>query len=236
MVEKSEALEKIYYQYTHLPLGGKKIRCSYWSNKQRILLSGPFKGKGTPSQITRATARSAQEHKIDLSKLSPRDIRRFMEHHRIGVDCSGFVYHLADSLDKEKGGRGISDYVEGVRGKGVMRVNAFCLTNDKNSEEVKKIRDIRIGDFIQIEGGKHIAIILRIKRNQEGIPIEVTYAHSGRLSAITGVHLGRFLVKNPNLGVKDQKFLEKSRKGYNYFTPSSPKDCLNLRRLKIWAK
>lgn len=235
MVEKSKALEKIYYEYTHLPLGGRKIRCPYWSNRQRILLTGPFKGKGTPPQITRATIRSAQEHKLDLSKLSPRDIRRFMEHHRIGVDCSGFVYHLADSLVKEKGGQGIFEYVEGVKGKGVMRVNVFSLTNDKNSVEVKKIRDIRIGDFIRFEGGKHIAIIMRIKRNQEGIPVEVTYAHSGRLSAITGVHLGRFLVKDPNLGVKDQKCLEKNREGNNYFNQYPKKNNVSLRRLKIWV-
>lgn len=236
MIEKSKALEKLYYDYSHLPLGGKKIRCPYWSSKQRILLSGPFKGKGTPSQVTLATVNAAEKTKTDLRKLSSDEIRKFMEHHRIGVDCSGFVYHLADAFDKEKGGEGIVGKITGVRGSWARRVNAYCLTNVKNSIQIEKVKDLQLGDFIRFEGGKHIAIILRIRRNEKGIPQEVFYAHSARLSAVTGVHLARFMVVNPGKGLDKQKFLEKTRRSYNYFSLAYKKtNADGIRRLRIWT-
>lgn len=234
-IEKSKALEKLYYEYTHLPIGGKLIRCPYWSNRQRVLLSGPFSGKGTPGQIIQATVEVAEKHELDLAKLSSSDIRRFMEHHRIGVDCSGFVYHLADALDKEKGDSGIFEHVEGVKGKGPRKVNAYCFTNDKNSIRIELIGQIKIGDFIRFNAGKHIAIILRIKKDKEGIPLEVVYAHSGRLSAITGVHIGKFSVKNPNAGLNGQKWFEKTREGNDFFKAYFNREISDgIRRLKIW--
>jgi len=236
MMEKSKGLEKLYYDYTHLSLGGKKIRCPYWSNRQRILLSGPYKGKGTPLQITRATNKAAKDYKVDLNQLTPAEIRKFMEHHRIGVDCSGFVFHMADALDRERGGQGIWKKVEGVRGKGVNRVNAFCLTNKKNSLTIRKVGQIQVGDFIRFNGGRHIAIVTRIKREKKGPPIEVTYAHSGRLSSITGVHLAKFLVEDPEKDLNKQNWFEKTRKGYDFLATSfSEKEGDGIKRLKIWA-
>lgn len=236
MIKKSKALEKLYYDYTHLPLGGKLVRCPYWSNRQRILLTGPYKGKGSPGQIVRATLAVAKGHHLELNKLSTTDIRKFMEHHRIGIDCSGFVYRMADVLDKERGGRGVEDSLQGVKGKGVRRVNAFCLTNNENSLIINIVKEVRIGDFIRFNRGKHIAIVLRIKEDREQLPIEVTYAHSGRLSAITGVHTARFLVDDLNSGLNEQKWFEKTRKGYDFMKASfSEKEGDGIRRLKIWA-
>ncbi len=235
MIEKSKALEKLYYKYTHLPLGGKLVRCPYWSNRQRIFLPDAFKGKGTPKEITQTTLETAKKEKVDLSKLSSDEIRKFMEHYRIGVDCSGFVYHLANALDKQRSGKGIDDYIQGVRGKGVRKVNAFCLTNEKNSVPIKKVKDIKVGDFIRFQGGKHIAIILRIKKNTDGEPKEIVYAHSGILSAVTGVHSGRILVTDSKKDIKEQKWPEKSRKGYDfkgkYFFKQEDD---GIKRLKIW--
>lgn len=235
MVEKSEALEKLYYEYTHLPLGGKFVRCPYWSNKQRILLSGPYKGKGTPAQIVKATIEAAKKEKIDLGVLSCGEVRRFMEQHRIGVDCSGFVYHMVDALSKERIGKGIFDFIEGIGGKGVTKVNAFCLTNEKNSIPIKKVKEVKVGDLIRFQDGKHVAIILRIKRDKKNNLQEIIYAHSGRLSAITGVHVGRIKVLNPEKDIGDQKWFEKTRKGYEYVLRYYSKmKGDGLKRLKIF--
>lgn len=236
MIEKSEALEKLYYDYTHLPLGGKKVRCPYWSNFQRILLTGPYRGKGKPGQIVKATREAAKKHGLDLSKLTLSDIRKFMEHHRIGVDCSGFVYQMADALDREKEGKGIFEKVKGVKGKGPRRVNAFCLTNEENTIAIGKVEQAKIGDFIRFNNGRHIAIILRIKRNSQNVLQQVVYAHSGRLSALTGVHAAKFSVIDPRAGLNKQLWFEKTRKGYDFLTTSfKEKEGDGLRRLKIWA-
>lgn len=237
MLEKSEALEKLYYDYTHLPLGGKRVRCPYWSNKQKILLSGYFKGKGMPKQIVGATLKAAKNEGFNLSEASASAIRKFMEHYRIGVDCSGFVYHMLDAFDKEKGRKGVHDFIQGVNGKGSSRVNAYCLTNNINTVEIGRVNQLEIGDLIRFTKGRHVAIIMRIKRDQKGLPSEIYYAHSGRLSAITGVHLGKILVRKANLGIEKQEWLEKNRKGYGYLEKYfSQQEGDGTRRLKIWLK
>lgn len=236
MIDKSRVLEKLYYEYTHLNLGGKKIHCPYWSNQPPTLSYGPYKGKGTPTQIVKATIKLAQKHNLDLNRLSSSDIKKFMENCQIGVDCSGFVYHMLDVLAKERGKKGIFNFVEGIKGRGVRKVNAFCLTNDKNSQEIKTVREIQIGDMIRTYGGKHVMVVLRIKRDSGGEPKEVVYAHSSKTSSQTGVHLSSFKVKKLDGGLEEQEWLEKAKNGKNFFRQSFKQNKGDgLRRLKIFA-
>lgn len=236
MIEKSAVLEKLYFEYTHLLLGGKAVRCPYWSNEEKNLIPGPFKGKGTPKQISEATTKRALDLGLDLEKMSSAEIRSFMVREKIGVDCSGFVYHLADGLDKEKGGQGILEKVAGVNGNGPFKVNAFCLTNDRNSLPVESVAEIRIGDFIRLNAGKHIAIVLRINKDRQKTTKEVIYAHSAFFSKMTGVHTARFLIKGISAGLEKQQWFEKDRQGKDYFSVNFNRQAGDgIRRLKIWA-
>ena len=208
MILKLPSLEKLLYDFTHLPLGDKKIRCPYWKNKIEKKVFGPCGGKGSPLQIIEATREEAQNIKINLDHLSKSEILELMQNKKIGIDCSGFVYQMLDVLDKEKGGEGIVKKVIGLGGQGITKTNVQCLTDNINSLPVLKIKDIKIGDLLRLKNGKHLAIIIRIKKKGKRI-VELTYAHSSNATQISGVHTAKIKIKNSNGSIKKQIWPEK---------------------------
>ena len=185
MIQKSLAIEKFLDQYLHLRIAGKKVRCPYWKDRFKEEIWGPFGGKGKPYQIIGATLKIAREQKISLDKLTLLQIRRFMKKNRIGIDCSGLAYWLLDALDREKGGDGLEDDIPNAQGRFLIRADVRMLTNDKVSAPIKKIPKIQVGDMIKLHKGKHIAVIIRIKKVRYAIK-ELIYAHSSNVTRTEG--------------------------------------------------
>jgi hypothetical protein len=212
MIQKSKSLEKLLYQFTHLPLGQKTIRCPYWKNKIERKIFGPYGGKGTPLQITDATYLVAKRDKIDLGKLSKSEIIKFMKAKKIGIDCSGFIYQMLDALDKENEGKGINQKAIGVNGFGITKTNADCLTNKNNSFAIETISEIRIGDLIRLKQGNHVVIIIQIKKKNNKIE-DLTYAHSSPKTRISGVHTGKIKILDQKNPINKQLLLERLNDG-----------------------
>lgn len=233
MTYKSPAIENLLSQYLHSNIGGKVIRCPYWEDKIDKKIYGPFGGKGKPGQIIQVTIELAQKQNFDFQKSTPIEIEDFMKKNRIGVDCSGLAYWLLDALDREKGGNGLEDDILGVKGKFLTRASVEMLTNDEISTPIKTISEVVIGDMIRLRAGKHMAIVIRIKR-AEGKIKELIYAHSSKLTETRGVHVDRILVKDPQKGLADQTWMEKTSRGENYgqkYFHSEEGD--GIRRLKV---
>lgn len=236
MIEKSAAIEKLLNQYLHLNIAGKKVRCPYWMNilhpnpkKRKKRVQGIYGGKGTPVQIRYATQKRAKLKGVDLVKLSSSQVRKFMERNKIGVDCSGFVYHALNVRNKELGGKGIDGLVFGKNKNqiGVRHVSAYYLTSSRNSVKVNSVKEMRVGDMIRFKRGAHIAIIVKIS------PKKIFYAHS---SPSRGPHLGEIKVNDLDKGLEEQTWLEKTARGENYgrkYFRLERGD--GARRLKIWS-
>lgn len=235
MEQKSSAIEKLLAQYLYLPIAGRKIRCPYWMNilhpnpkKGKKKVQGVYGGKGTPAQIRYATQKKAKLKGVDLVKLSSSQVKKFMKRNRIGVDCSGFVYHALNVRDKELGGKGIDGLVFGKNKNkiGVRHVNAYHFTSPRNSIEVKSVKEMKVGDMIRFKRGAHIGIIVKIS------PKKIFYAHS---SPPRGPHLGEIRIIDFNKGLGRQVWLEKTARGENYgqkyFHPEKGDE---VRRLKVW--
>lgn len=239
MIQKSPAIEKLLAQYLHLSITGKKIRCPYWMNILHPRPGdsrewGPYGGKGKPHQIVQVINKMAKLDGVDLEKMGHLEIKRFMISSNIGIDCSGLAYWLLDALDREKGGNGLEDDIPGVRGKYLIRASVAMLTNSKVSVPVKKVSAIQIGDMIRLRGGKHLALVVRIKKVRGEIK-ELIYAHSSDLSWFKGAHTGKILVRDSEKGLADQEWLEKTREGENYgreYFRAEEGD--GVRRLKLW--
>lgn len=235
MIGKSVAIEGLVYQYTHLPMGGKKVRCPYWVDKIKKKIWGPFGGKGSPEQIVEATLMAAKKEGINLNGLSAAQIRSFLKRNRIGIDCSGLVFNLLDALDKEGGGNGLADDIPGAKGKFLIRASVKMLTNNKVSVPVKVIKEIKMGDMIRLGGRTHIVVITAIKKEKTGKIKEIIYAHSSPRTKVSGVHKARIKIKEEAAGLEKQDWLEKTRRGENYgqkyFRPEKGD---GIRRLKIW--
>ena len=63
-METSKALQDLFYQYTHLHIGGKEIVCPYWMNNLEKGIYGPIGGKGTPREIEEATTKEAEAENV----------------------------------------------------------------------------------------------------------------------------------------------------------------------------
>ncbi|MCL5090552.1 MAG: hypothetical protein M1514_00935 [Patescibacteria group bacterium] len=218
--ETSEALQKIFYQYTHLPLGQKEIICPYWRDRLSLALVGPYGGKGRPEQIVEATSNEAEKAGVDLNKMSAEEILAFMQRKKIGIDCSGLAFWLLDVLDKERDGNGITDDIPGAKGKFLTRASVEMLTSDEVSREVI-LKEIKPGDMIKVDEGRHILIVMKVMRDMGKVG-EIEYAHSSQRTKIKGVHLGKIKVVNSSATLAEQQWEEE----YKFDS---------LRRLKIWG-
>ncbi|MFH1946833.1 MAG: hypothetical protein ABIJ23_01590 [Candidatus Magasanikbacteria bacterium] len=154
-----EALSVIE-SYKNLSIGNCKILCPYFNNRRsgvrgalRVLI-----GKGTPQEIEEEAVLFALREKIDLKKLNEQDLKKFLVDHNLGIDCSGFVYHVLDAELKAQNKGGLKKYLKRPCIKNLIRklisklrpvenTGVATFNNDINTGEIK-LSDIKPGDMI----------------------------------------------------------------------------------------
>lgn len=206
--------KKLLEMYLQLPFDQLTVMCPYWMNKLEPNIKGPFSGKGTPKQIVYATKLLARKQRVNLQKLTYKQILNFMKKNRIGVDCSGLVFHLANCFDKETGGTGIANkLLENNKlpsWRAAWRVNANRLTDPEYTTEVS-LANVRVGDMIRVMGGKHVFFVVEVVKNT------IVYVHSSFLSTKeSGVHLSKIKIINRQKDLSYQQWYEKTLDGKNY--------------------
>lgn len=236
-IEISDALQRLFYEYTHLPIGGKEIVCPYWMNNLKKGIYGPLGGKGRPREIVNATYACAKTENVDLSALNKEEIILFMQSKRIGIDCSGFVFWMLDSLDLEKGGDGIAGDIPGSDGAVIKaRANVQMLTGESVSYLINSVCEMQVGDMIRIYRGKHVAIIVAIGRSSDKKIEFFDYAHSSSPAhaKISGVHKARINILNEKEGLLVQDWEGLSPNGNSYKKNIYLESGDGVRRLNIW--
>jgi len=172
----------------------KYIGLPYWSNRLEngiIVEKGPYSGKGSYKQIK----------KISPTNLKPIDIYRYQKKHKIGIDCSGLVYHLLNFWYKLHTHSSIKTKIIGREGKlGPRRVNVQMLSNPQNSIKINDLSDIKTADLIVLNGQKHVLFII------EKIKNKIYYVHSSQKTKKTGVHYGTITITNPDKPLNYQQF------------------------------
>lgn len=177
-MDYSQILQQAYEQFL-LPLGGKKVPTPY-----RINI--PFQpdrkkyGKSDPQTLTKDVQEFAKEQDFDLNKASIEEIRAFMEGSWLGIDCSGFTYHLLNHFLKKIGKGGMED----IGFPKASNTNVEILTSDQFSIPIT-IDQAQPGDLIKLNSdgdGLHTVIIINRQDNR------ITYAHSSNMTKIKGVH------------------------------------------------
>jgi len=170
-----------------------------------------FGGKETCEQIAQSTIDLAKKQKVNLLKLTPKGIYNFQKKNHLGIDCSGLVYHLVDRLYFFNTGKSIFDHLIGTENlRGPRRVSANLFTDKINSIKVTNYDDIRTGDLIRVDNGRHIIFII----NKEGN--RINYVHSSNKTKITGVHLGQIIITNPSKSLKFQTWSDTTKDGKSY--------------------
>lgn len=179
-------------KYLALPFGTKPS-CPYFNNKRRKLRSGlrVEKGKGTPEEIAEECAIAAKLARIRIADLSTDKLKEFLVEEELGVDCSGFAYHVLNAHSQEKNGRNLQSYIktlrQGFTGRLIAKlrpaenIGVATLADERNSVEIK-IADLRPSDIIVFLGtGKdklynHVLVVTGVEREND--TTRISYAHS----------------------------------------------------------
>lgn len=212
--------------YIDFEIWGKKVKIPYVLAKGKRWHFFDSSGKGTPEQINAETVKAAKNKGVDLSFCSPFQISKFMRQERIGIDCSGFVYHLLKEFVKETEGKDLNICLLRYKGfvgkverallnfKRARRISAEVLTSNINTVKIEKVSQIKPGDLLRLTplnwSGKHIAIVVGVTPNK------VIYAHSSRDTKRQGPHFGEIEILNRKLGLESQKWLEITKAEKNY--------------------
>ncbi len=117
----------------------------------------------------------------------------------LGIDCSGFVLRVVDAATNGKASmyykNSISELnnVKDVISWGVSSEN---MTSSNYSKKITNLSDVRPGDYICFDGGKHIGVIYKVEGDT------IYYAHS---SGSKGPHLGTIKVNEAGKNGLDLK-------------------------------
>jgi len=222
----SNTLYKKAREYIDFEIAGKQVKIPYVLAKGRRLHFWDSSGKGTYKQIRVETIKRAKDKGVVLNLIPGLDINRFMRREGIGIECSGFVYHLLDAFMKEKKGSSLVKCLlrySGFLGKlervllrpyRVRRISAQDLTSDINTVRIEKVSEIRAADLIRLSplkwSGKHVAIIVEVT------PKCIVYAHSSKDTKKQGPHFGKIEVTVEDAGLEEQQWFEETKYGNNY--------------------
>ncbi|HEY6736617.1 MAG TPA: hypothetical protein VI322_02765 [Candidatus Saccharimonadia bacterium] len=91
-------------QRYRLTLGGQHVWAPYWLNSAEapFWLDAPLRGKGSAVELGRAARAAARA--AGARPVTPEDWRTLMRQHGLGIDCSGFAFHvLSDWLAEAYG-------------------------------------------------------------------------------------------------------------------------------------
>lgn len=143
--------------------------------KERVL-----GGKGHWKDIKKETQKIAASQKINLKKLTSKQLYQFQKKHKIGIDCSGLATQLLIFYGR-------------ILGKKVSlnprRTSADMLTSAPLAAKITDYNLIQTGDLVRQKNGHHLLFI--IEKNGKIVKY-VDSSFWGR-----GVKYGQFDIADP---------------------------------------
>lgn len=204
-------------QYLALPVGGKPS-CPYFNNRRKRARGSlrTLIGKGSPYEIAEECEILSKLSRVKIADLSTDKLKEFLVESDLGVDCSGFAYHVLNSFCNEKTGKNIQSYVKSIRPgfvggllarlRPAENIGVSSFRAEKNSSAIN-VTETQSGDVIIFMGtGKdntynHILVITGVER--VGGDTRISYAHSYAWPSDGlynhGVREGDILVHGENL-------------------------------------
>ncbi len=226
----------VIQNYLSLPFPGKQVSCPYFNNR-RVRLRGGLRaliGKGNPEDIVEEAMIISLREKIDLKKLSDQNLKQFLVEHKLGIDCSGLVYHILDAEMKAQGKGSLHQVLKRpwfknpirkllVKLRPIENTGVGTFNHEVNSIEVS-LKDIQPGDLIIMMGAglkqdyNHILIINQITDNKIQYthsfqyPTDGQYNHGVRQEAITIVNLNKNILEQNWSEPQMRKYAQEAKK------------------------
>jgi hypothetical protein len=156
----SAASLSILNQYLHFQAGTAVCSMPYFNNKSKGL-RGALRtsiGKGSPKEISDEVSTLLIKNRISSDSFSDEALKKLLVDHGIGIDCSGFAYHVldAESRDKKKGG--LEKHFSFVQSPGFLgkirghlrpieNTGVATFAHDENSRAIS-VSEVSPGDVI----------------------------------------------------------------------------------------
>lgn len=241
-------LHETVNEYLNFTVAGKVVPIPYVLNRSRWNF-WRTSGKGLPENIKSELERDAISKKFDLSIMTEFEIYDFMRKRRIGIECSGFVFHVLNAYLKALKEVRLEDVL--LRYRGILglierrllkfqrhhRINAKTLTSELNTKLVERVNQIKVGDLIRMSvkrSADHVLIVTDVMLDSFGHVNKIMYAHSSsKTTKKRGPHIGEIIVTDDRLGVGDQNWLEESVNGLSYRQYFHPEKGDSVRRLTM---
>ena len=227
IVQIHQSAQKVLESYQKLPLGEKAVRCPYHINSGNIKDLRVMVGKGSPEEIVTEVKVWAQLKGFDLAKMDEKQIREFMKERRIGIDCSGMLYHMYDRWLKASRHKGLYHHIKfpyksplgrlKLRLRPAENIGANLLTSELNTDKIP-LADIRPGDLIRSKSrSKHVAhhviVITKVAIEHNVIRWFEYFNSTYEYGADNGVRDGKVEITDIGQELRDQKWLDASEDG-----------------------
>jgi hypothetical protein len=189
----SQSALTVIKAYKSLQFGDNQVCTPYFNNK-RQKVRGALRvlvGKGTPEEIVEEAKLMAVRAHVDLDMLNAVELNTFLIDHYLGVDCSGFVYHVLNAEVHARTGKKLKSFLK-FPNRSIIRkllailrtvenTNVKILAHDKNSSNVKLV-DVKPGDIITMIGSKKVGNPDHVLLIESAIENKITYVHSYKFS------------------------------------------------------
>ena len=112
-------------------------------------------------QVGKGNWRQIEKYTKKLKPDSSQNLYNFQKKNKIGIDCSGLVYHLLDFLYQQTHHQSIRSKLIGTDGKtGPRRLSANLLTSPPNAISISPDQVVQTGDLIRSQNGHHIMLVV----------------------------------------------------------------------------
>ncbi|NCO05175.1 MAG: hypothetical protein GW939_03435 [Candidatus Magasanikbacteria bacterium] len=241
--------------FEQMTIAGKTFSCPYFNNKRsraRAALAVMI-GKGTPDAIVQEAMLLAKKHHVQLAELTEDALKTFLVEHNLGIDCSGFAYHVLAAEVQAKTNTSLRSCLSFplvtnpfrrilAKLRPAENTNVKSLGHDNNSQVVE-LTDIHPGDMVilfsqtQTAFVDHVLLVTDVVLEND-VPVSFSYAHSytwptdGKIHH--GIKRGQVLITDLTNSLIDQQWIEAGQTNKENYTWKSLSDAayVGLRRLR----
>jgi hypothetical protein len=223
-------------QYMNFTVGTAVTGVPYFNNKTvgaRAALRATI-GKGSTKDIFEETDIILKRKHIEAGTLTSETLKKLFVDNNIGIDCSGFAYHVLKKTNYSFPYAGGFFRRQIAKFNPVKNINVKTFAHASNSTPIP-LRNVEPGDIITMVGNgdasrNHIVIIDQIEY-QNDIPSVIHYVHSmawpsdGQYGH--GFHSGKIEIINIEKPLTDQIWSE------DYTKERALQTTCELRRLVV---
>lgn len=192
--ELPKAARDVAHAFMNFSFGSTCVPIPYLNNRRAGLRGGlnAHIGKGTPDDIQTEVALIARKMNLDTHALTKEDLTHLLVDNNLGIDCSGLVFHILNTLSLQTTGKPlkkhltfpyITNWITRFRARFApeRHTNVRTLAHNDNSHTVT-LEDIAPGDLITMTSPErvndHVLLCYSVEHNDSGDPYTITYVHS----------------------------------------------------------